>query len=276
MLAIGRVRGEIVSIFHLSEDIVTDYARIRRVTLEQIKNYAGSSNAQVEVILRAVAQEVGGIGHTPTEQVMMDVLNELFLNGTLAPGYNLSNSRLPFFHLTERGQKLFSHLSRDPGDQNGYLGYLHSVGLSDPIALSYIEEAANAYHHSCYKSAAVMTGCSAERLVGMIRDEICDGLERQKQPVPSKLSDWRFKTMRDAITAELEKNKKSMTPAKLQEQFQLWEPYTEQLRLYRNDAGHPVSIAPITPETAHANLLIFTELAILVDALLAWIKAFYK
>jgi hypothetical protein len=34
--------------------------------------------------------------------------------------------------------------------------------------------------------------------------------------------------------------------------------------------GHPVSVDPVTPDTVHASLLIFPELATLAEALFQW------
>jgi hypothetical protein len=50
-----------------------------------------------------------------------------------------------------------------------------------------------------------------------------------------------------------------------------WPAFAEQIRGARNDAGHPASVDPVTPETVHAALLIFPELARLAKALEAWI-----
>jgi hypothetical protein len=43
----------------------------------------------------------------------------------------------------------------------------------------------------------------------------------------------------------------------------------------RNDTGHPESIDPVTPESVHAALLIFPELAKLVANLETWVNKFY-
>jgi hypothetical protein len=45
------------------------------------------------------------------------------------------------------------------------------------------------------------------------------------------------------------------------------------MRLARNDAGHPVSIDPVTHGTVHAALLLFPEFASLVRDLEMWISS---
>jgi len=42
----------------------------------------------------------------------------------------------------------------------------------------------------------------------------------------------------------------------------------------RNEAGHPSNIDPVTYDTVHASLLIFPELANLVNELSMWITSY--
>jgi len=61
------------------------------------------------------------------------------------------------------------------------------------------------------------------------------------------------------------------TDAALRDRFDMyWSGFAGQLRSVRNDAGHPVSVDPVTPDTVHASLLIFPELASLAEALFRW------
>jgi hypothetical protein len=54
-----------------------------------------------------------------------------------------------------------------------------------------------------------------------------------------------------------------------------WPAFTQQIRTARNEAGHPTSVDPITPETVHALLLIFPELAKLGSELKSWVSQHY-
>lgn len=47
----------------------------------------------------------------------------------------------------------------------------------------------------------------------------------------------------------------------------VWPALVHQIRVVRNDAGHPSSVEPVTDETAHAQLLVFPELAKITAAL---------
>jgi hypothetical protein len=51
-----------------------------------------------------------------------------------------------------------------------------------------------------------------------------------------------------------------------------WNAFTQQIRATRNEAGHPISIDPVTSDAVHASLLIFPELAKLADGLQLWVK----
>jgi hypothetical protein len=66
----------------------------------------------------------------------------------------------------------------------------------------------------------------------------------------------------------------SQLPRSLREEYEsYWPAFTQQIRAARNDAGHPVSIDPISFDTVHASLLIFPELAKLSVALMSWAAA---
>jgi len=68
--------------------------------------------------------------------------------------------------------------------------------------------------------------------------------------------------------------KKGQTATKLSERFSAyWMPVSDQMRLARNDAGHPVSVDPVTHETVHSALLLFPEFASLVTDLKPWISS---
>jgi hypothetical protein len=51
-----------------------------------------------------------------------------------------------------------------------------------------------------------------------------------------------------------------------------WAAFAQQIRTVRNDVGHPSSVDPVTPDTVHASLLIFPELAKLQNKLTNWVK----
>jgi len=205
------------------------------------------------------------------EQALLTQFHELFRTGYLAWGLNLANPNPPFFHLTDQGSGALERYSRDPGNPAGYLSHLTSTCALDSLSESYLREALDCYNASLVKSAAVMIGGAAESLIINLRDEIERDLLRLSKPVPKKMRDWRSRTVAVALQKFLE-SKKSTFPRRLREDFEAyWLPFTQQIRVVRNDAGHPASIDPVTPESVHASLLIFPEFAKLQNELLDWV-----
>jgi len=246
---------------------------MRRVLLEVIDEYnqRGSGYMQSRSILEEAARRLKIRGNPELEQALLTFWYDLFREGLLAWGYNLSNPEPPFCHLTEHGRRTLQALSRDPANPEGYLAYLKESSSLDPVARSYVKEALRAYNTGCFKSAAVMIGAAVERIVLDLRDALVECIQASGRSPSKKLKDWKIKTVLDAIRRELEDHKSDM-PKSLAEDFEAyWPAFTQQIRAVRNEAGHPSSIEPITLEAVHASLLIFPELAKLAFALKSWI-----
>jgi hypothetical protein len=252
-------------------------ADARRIMLDVISelSHGNDPNLQTVPVLREVARRLNCREGLEVEQAILTLWNDLFRSGQLSHGYNLSNPGFPFCHLTELGRETLKHASRDPANPDGYLEHLRSQGSLDAVAQSYIDEALRTYNANCFKAAAVMIGAATERIVLQFRDELVAGLARAGKVATSKLKDWRYKRARDAITSELESQKGSMPNDLMESFFAYWMPLTEQPRTTRNEAGHPVSIDPVTQEAVHASLLIFPELVRLSDKLAAWVRGHY-
>src|SRR5260370_1146522 len=88
----------------------------------------------------------------------------------------------------------------------------------------------------------------AERLVLEVRDALVARLQALNQTVPPGLTDWRIKRVLSTLEATVATRKVSMSPA-LFERFEAnWPAITHQIRTARNEAGHPVSVEPGTPQ----------------------------
>jgi hypothetical protein len=91
------------------------------------------------------------------------------------------------------------------------------------------------------------------------------------KPIPRSLEDWKIKTVSDALRASFESHAAKFK-RELREAFEAyWSAFAQQIRTTRNEAGHPVSVDPVTPDTVHASLLIFPELARLANSLARWV-----
>jgi hypothetical protein len=239
---------------------------IRAVLLQVIADFDEGPSLQAGSVMRAVSERLTLRG-IAQEQALLTLWADLFRSGYLAWGYNLSNINPPFCHLTDRGRRLIANLSRDPANAAGYLAHVDKRATLNPVANSYLREALETFNAGSYKSAAVMLGGASESLVLEIRDAL---IAKMASP-PAKLLDWRIKTVLSAIEDVVTQQKKAV-PNRLFESFEsYWPAFTQQIRSARNDAGHPISVAPIDEPTVHAGLLIFPELADVASALLTWI-----
>lgn len=144
------------------------------------------------------------------------------------------------------------------------------------IADSYIQEALNTYNANCFKATAVMVGCAAESLTLELRDELIAKMKTLGMNIPKKLEDWRIRTVLNALQNNFETKKQTMGK-QLRESFEAyWPAFTQQIRAVRNEAGHPISVDPVTDRAVHSSLLIFPELAVLSSNMIRWIKNTYK
>jgi hypothetical protein len=226
-------------------------------------------------ILREATQELGGKLTFDEQEALLTAWYDLFRTGHLSWGKNLNNPDPPFCHLTEQGRRTLAHLSRDPSNPDGYRAHLAKRASLNPIAASYVEEALDTYNANCFRAAAVMIGAAAESTVLSLRDELLAAMSRVGRTPPKDLNDWRIKRLLGALQKELELQKPQM-PATLFEALQAyWPAFTQQIRAVRNDAGHPAGIDVVTPESVHAALLIFPELAGLAKELSAWLANDY-
>ena len=213
-------------------------------------------------ILQELAQRLGRSASIEMQQAMLSSLYDLFKNGILSWGYNLSNPSPPHCHVTAHGRAVLENLSRDPSNSNGYIAFLQNNTSINPISRSYIEEALNTYNSGCFKASAVMVGAASESLVLAVQASLIGRMDTLGLSKPRELEDWRIKRVLSSVETLL-KQRKQAIPNPLFEAFEAyWPAFTHQIRTVRNESGHPSSINPVTPDNVHASLLIFPELAI--------------
>jgi hypothetical protein len=250
---------------------------IREVLLSEIESQEphgyGGQTLQQNSILTAVARRLGITQNPNLEEAILTEWGELFRTGVLAWGLNLSNPGPPFFHLTERGRQALSNLTRDPSNPAGYLRHLASVAHLGPVAFSYLSEGLDCYVGGLFKAAAVMVGSAAESVILETRDAVVQKLSSLSRTIPRELGDWRVKTVTDALQRFFD-TQKARFPRELREAFEAyWGAFAQQIRATRNDAGHPESVDPVTPDAVHASLLVFPELAKMANELATWANA---
>jgi hypothetical protein len=245
---------------------------MRQIFLEIVAQFARAPNMALSsrTLLVEVRDRVSREG--PYDMTaLMTLWSDMFRQGVLGWGFNVDNSDPPWLHITERGRITLANLSRDPSNPDGYIAHVVSVAKLNPIAASYIREALETYNAVCYKATAVMVGCAAESMMLELRDAVVARLTALSRPVPADLNKWMALTVMRALQAELDRHKGAM-PKELREEYESnWPAMLHEIRVVRNDAGHPTDVAPVTPETAHATLLIFPQLAALATRLRDWV-----
>jgi hypothetical protein len=236
-----------------------------------IRQDPSRGSLQQGYILQEAQQRLGWSQSREGQQAILTYWYDLFRNGILSWGYNLSNPNPPFCHVTDHGRNVLKYVSRDPSNPDGYKAFLSSRVNLDPISLSYIEEALRTYNSDCIKASSVMVGAAAERLVLNIQASLLSRMNSIGTKIPNNLKDWRVKRILSAIEVIIKERKKNI-PQSLFESFEAyWPAFTHQIRTVRNESGHPVSIQPVTTDRVHASLLIFPELGILAEDLKSWI-----
>ena len=254
---------------------MADTYDIRAVILQVIhdQNPKESTGAplQQDSVIKETKRRLGISCDLTKEQAILTTWHDLFRTGYLAWGLNITNPNPPFFHVTERGRRALASLSRDPGNPAGYLRHLASIAKLNPIAHSYLIEGLECYAAGLYKAAAVMVGGATESTILELRDTTVHKLTSLGKSIPKNMNDWRIKTVSDALHNFLDGHK-SQFGTELRNEFEAyWTAFAQQIRAVRNDAGHPTTVDPVTPDTVHASLLIFPELAKLADKLRTWV-----
>ena len=248
---------------------------IRRAVLEAIERHVGADRALTTTNIRQEVLTVHRPQGPDEERLLLSCLHDLFRIGYLAVGRDLNNPDPPWCHVTERGRRAIAQASRDPANPEGYLAHLRGIGTLQPIAESYITEALSTYIGGNFKACAVMTGVATEALVVSLRDTLVARMTSLGHSVPKKLNHWIVKRVLDAIHAALTPTIPSM-PSDLAAAFDAhWPSLVHQVRVVRNEAGHPSSIDPITEESVHAGLLIFPVVLNLALRLESWVSSSY-
>ena len=85
---------------------------------------ATRGSLQQTSILQELLQRIGRSQSAEMQEAILTCWYDLFRNGILSWGYNLSNTDQPFFHVTAHGRKVLENLSRDPSNPNGYMAFL--------------------------------------------------------------------------------------------------------------------------------------------------------
>jgi hypothetical protein len=252
---------------------------VRKVLLEVIqeKNPRDANQMlQINDILPESAVRLGISRDNKKEQVLLTEWYDLFRTGYMAWGSNISNAQSPWCHVTIRGTQALENLNRDPSNPSGYLQHLDSKAKINDVSLSYLKEGLDCYVAGSFKAAAVMIGAASESAVLELRDITAAKIQAKGEKLPNGIDDWRIRTILTSLKTFFDSKKKHLDKSLKEGYEAYWAAYTQQIRAVRNEAGHPSSIEPITPDTVHASFLIFPELASLAQKLRNWVENDYQ
>jgi hypothetical protein len=185
--------------------------------------------------------------------------------------------RIPAMFLTEKGRRLLSQRESSPHDPNRYMEAVKKrVAKTDPVTISYLQEAVEAWTCGLGRSSAVMLGCACERLVFLLADVIEVGgkcppwSEKLKKKLNSRvfISDV-FEDVRAALAhlrdqKKLSKELGDALDRKLSAVF-------DHARGLRNQSGHPTDES-VSEDDAEAGLLLFPGFYELADQLISAIS----
>lgn len=101
-----------------------------------------------------------------------EVMWQLLIQGVITVGRDVSNQALPFFRITDYGQKVLEAERFIPHDATGYLEDLRALTgvIATDVTVAYVEEALNCFNSGCHIASVLLLGVAAESVF----DHMCD------------------------------------------------------------------------------------------------------
>lgn len=190
-----------------------------------------------------------------------EVCWHLLTTGILAPGFNASNRKLPWFHLTTFG-KLFVETGEWPlYDPSAYLARLaQRIPAPDRTVLAYLTESLRSFERGSFVAASVMLGIAAERVFLLLCDATLNALadSAEKKAFGELLERYQIKPKLDWLHMKFVQLQKKGPPGFPDNAGLMVTAIYDLLRSQRNDLGHPRDHPPsLPPEDVFASLQFF-------------------
>jgi hypothetical protein len=115
-----------------------------------------------------------------------EVMWQLLIQGVITVGLDASNPNLPFFRMTDYGQKVLEAERFIPHDPTGYLDELRAMTgvVATDVAIAYAEEALRCFNSGCHIASVLLLGIAAESIFNhmcdVIRPSLRNGSEQKK------------------------------------------------------------------------------------------------
>ena len=215
-------------------------------------------------------------GRSRFQMLALDVLWELMIQGVIAPGLNAANPNLPFFHITEYGERVISEQKYMPHDPTGYLDHFRAeIENADPVIIAYLTESLECFVRGNPIACVVMLGIAAERvfllLCSALNDSLSDPSEKAKFDRVLKRN--AMKPKMDWFLDKIQRLQRgSPRPLPDNVNIMLCTIY-DFIRCQRNDLGHPQDNLPnVTREEAYVNLRVFPSYYEMTNQVMAYFR----
>ncbi|MCC6590183.1 MAG: hypothetical protein IT168_26055 [Bryobacterales bacterium] len=202
---------------------------------------------------------------------------QLVCEGILSPGYNASNDRLPFFHITDYGRQVLTSTRPLPYDPAGYLQHLQRSGTTpDRTVTAYLAESLETFRKGNLVASTVMLGIAAERVFLLLCEDLEPALAdpREKAELSKRLKAFPMKPKLDWVHEKIQRVQ-NQRPAGFPENATIMTvAIYDLLRCQRNELGHPREVPPnVTREDAFVNLQIFPRYFTLAEEVRNYLKS---
>lgn len=199
---------------------------------------------------------------------------ELMVHGIIAPGSDDSNTKLPFFHITEYGTAVLDSLPSSPYFPAKYLSDLNQqLPGADPTVLAYLGESLETFERGNHIAATVMLGIAAERVFLLLCDSLTAAIKDagemkkfqqilERRAMKPKL-DWVHQKFQSLHAPAFPDNATIMVTT-----------VYDLLRFQRNELGHPRQVPPsISRAEAFVNLQVFPRYYIVAEHVRRFLQA---
>ncbi len=201
------------------------------------------------------------LGRTKLLTLIQDVFWELVIQGVLAPGLNLSNPNLPWFHLTGYGQSAVAAGELLPHDPSGYLTrFRKDIGAPDKTVEAYLSESLDCFARGSFIACVVMLGVASERAFLLLCDSLLNALltPKERATFAAVLKSNSMKPKQDWVLDKIQAIQK-VRPRPLPDNVNVMLTVIfDFIRTQRNSLGHPQEVPPrVSREEAYVNLRLF-------------------
>lgn len=248
--------------FNQSEEGGLELARA--IVLERLRNDTNWNQFERTAVGFDRFVEYVGVQHAGRDKLAIltnEVLWEFIFQRIISPGLNSSNPELPFFHITEYGNKVLREEEYVPHDPTGYLERFRSqIPNYDPTVESYLEESLNCFVSGNLIASIVMLGVASERIFLLLCESLSNSIVNptEKANFENILKSNAIKPKMDWVLRKIE-TIQNQRPRPLPDNANIMMTVVfDFIRRQRNDLGHPQENPPkITREEAFVNLKIF-------------------